>query len=147
MQEVGFSGEMDRIMYLVKSNVFHIYKLMGWHSLKWSMITNNKDTGIVNACFLKTEVQCAAESRGCWCIEDYSTQEYWTSEKAYGFEVKQPSQHAPGDVMCYMRRHLTFGGWGEICVKSIKSGICFHTKCSMKRHHGWIKISIRNNEH
>lgn len=29
MQEVSFSGELDRIMYLVKSNVFHIYKLMG----------------------------------------------------------------------------------------------------------------------
>ena len=28
--EVNFNGEMNRIMYLVKSNIFHIYKLTGF---------------------------------------------------------------------------------------------------------------------
>lgn len=32
--EVSFNGEMDRIMYLVKSNILYIYKLMGLYSLK-----------------------------------------------------------------------------------------------------------------
>lgn len=53
-------------MYFVRSNIFHIYKLMGLYSLKWSIATQNKDTGIINACFLKTEVQCTTESREMW---------------------------------------------------------------------------------
>lgn len=43
------------------------------------------------------------------------------SEKPYGFEVKQASQHTPGDGMYYMRWYVTFGGRGEIRLKSIKS--------------------------
>lgn len=61
--EVSFNEEMDRIMYLAISNIFHIYKLMGLHSLKWSIATQNKDEDIINACILNTEVQCSTESR------------------------------------------------------------------------------------
>ena len=140
MQEISFNGEMDRIMYLVKSNVFHIYKLMGWHSLKWSIATHNKDTEIINACFLKTEVRCTTENRKMliyWEILNSGKLNVWKA--SWLWSEGELSQQAPGDGMYCMRQYITFGGWEEICSKSIKSRICFHSKCSMRRHRGWIK--------
>lgn len=42
--------------------MFHIYKMMGLHSLMWSITIQKKNVQIINACFLKTEGQCYTKS-------------------------------------------------------------------------------------
>lgn len=131
---------MDRIMYLVKSNIFHIYKLIRFCSLKWSISTMKKDTEIIRACFLKT-VQCTTESRKMWTywiILNSGIQSVRKSLMTFEWRRSSVSIFVGIEIWC-MRRYTTFGYWKKICWMSIKWWICIHTKCSIRRHwYSWM---------